>query len=149
MNDKPLSDALNAVDKEMAELVAAPTPLQRLQSVAGKPSVEDYAQRRHARPVLPVTAPPAGSLEATLADRGAKYGPFAGHAEVTQDLKRVIVKHLTKRNKVFADDQQECLDMIFHKIGRAVNGDADYDDTWVDMAGYPQLVADRLRGKNT
>jgi hypothetical protein len=39
--------------------------------------------------------------------------------------------------------------MICHKIGRAINGDPDYDDTWVDMAGYPQLVADRLRGKNT
>ena len=45
-----------------------------------------------------------------------------------------------------ADDQREALEMIAHKIGRILNGDPDYDDSWVDIAGYAQLVADRLRG---
>jgi hypothetical protein len=82
----------------------------------------------------------------TLTDRGKKYGPFKGHAEVTQDLKAVAVRHLYDRNKQLDADQQEALDMIFHKIGRIVNGDANYDDSWIDIAGYAQLVADRLRG---
>jgi hypothetical protein len=86
-------------------------------------------------------------LDATLAERGGRYGKFTGHATVTQRLKRVLAEELAQRSKVLADDQQEAIDMIFHKIGRVVNGDPDYDDSWIDMAGYPKLVADRLRGK--
>ena len=37
--------------------------------------------------------------------------------------------------------------MIFHKIGRIINGDPDYADSWHDIAGYAQLVANRLNGK--
>jgi hypothetical protein len=83
-----------------------------------------------------------------LSARGDRYGPFLGHAEVTMDLKRVIAKHLTKRGKRLADDQQEALDMICHKIGRIINGDPDYDDSWVDISGYAKLVADRLQAPN-
>jgi hypothetical protein len=42
------------------------------------------------------------------------------------------------------DDQREALDMIAHKIGRILNGDPNYADSWVDIAGYAKLVADRL-----
>jgi hypothetical protein len=38
------------------------------------------------------------------------------------------------------------LDMICHKIGRIINGDPDYADSWHDIAGYAQLVANRLNG---
>ena len=82
----------------------------------------------------------------TLAERGKRYGEFKGHAEVTQDLKNDIARHLRIRGKTLAPDQQEALDMICHKIGRIINGDADYDDSWVDIAGYAKLVADRLQG---
>lgn len=86
------------------------------------------------------------SLTDTLTQRGSRYGPFTGHAEVTQRLKNVIKLELDVRAKDLEHDQQEALDMICHKIGRIVNGDADYDDSWIDIAGYAQLVADRLRG---
>ena len=36
--------------------------------------------------------------------------------------------------------------MICHKIGRILNGDPDYGDSWRDIAGYALLVADRLEG---
>lgn len=35
--------------------------------------------------------------------------------------------------------------MIQHKIARILNGDPDYVDNWVDIAGYAKLVADRLQ----
>ena len=35
--------------------------------------------------------------------------------------------------------------MIAHKIGRIINGDPDYDDSWADIAGYAKLVSDRLQ----
>ena len=86
-------------------------------------------------------------IDKTLAERGTRYGTFAGHAEVTQGLKRYMATELAKRNKVLADDQWEALEMIAHKIARIINGDADYSDSWVDVAGYAKLVADRLDGK--
>ncbi len=82
----------------------------------------------------------------TLTERGDRYGKFTGHAQVTQDLKTTAAHHLEERQKVLAPDQQEALDMIFHKIGRIINGDENYDDSWVDIAGYAKLVADRLQG---
>jgi hypothetical protein len=87
------------------------------------------------------------TLSETLDARGKRYGPFAGHARVTQTLKIALQGALAERQKTLADDQMEALEMIFHKIGRIVNGDPDYDDSWVDIAGYAQLVADRLQGK--
>ncbi len=86
------------------------------------------------------------TITQTLTDRGNKYGPFIGHAEVTQRLKRVMAEELAKRGKALADDQWEALEMIAHKIGRIINGDPDYDDSWVDIAGYAKLVSDRLQG---
>lgn len=86
------------------------------------------------------------TLVETLTARGNRYGPFTGHADVTQQLKHTIAVELGTRDKVLAPDQQEALDMICHKIGRIINGDENYDDSWIDIAGYAQLVADRLRG---
>lgn len=86
------------------------------------------------------------NVEQTLSERGQRYGLFTGHAHVTQDLKRVVRLHLVARDKKLTDDQQEALDMIFHKVGRIVNGDPDYADSWHDIAGYAKLVDDRLNG---
>lgn len=86
------------------------------------------------------------AVEQTLAERGQRYGLFTGHAHVAQDLKRIVRLHLVSRDKRLTDDQQEALDMIFHKIGRIVNGDPDYADSWHDIAGYAKLIDDRLNG---
>jgi hypothetical protein len=80
----------------------------------------------------------------TLAERGERYGPFSGHSDVTVRMKSVIRSELVVRRKVLANDQAEALDMICHKIGRIINGDPDYADSWIDIAGYAKLVADRL-----
>jgi hypothetical protein len=88
----------------------------------------------------------AQDITEVLQERGLRYGKFTGHAEVTQMLKAVINAALSKRNKLLAPDQQEALDMVCHKVGRIVNGDPDYADSWIDIAGYTKLVADRLEG---
>lgn len=86
-------------------------------------------------------------LSITLTERGSRYGKFTGHAEVTQKLKDVMYCHNNFDGwEKLAPDQREALEMIVHKIGRIINGDPNYDDSWVDIAGYAQLVADRLRG---
>lgn len=94
---------------------------------------------------LNATSPvPTDSISGVLAERGTRYGAFIGHSEICQDLKATIKLHLDNRAKVLHWDQQEALDMICHKIARILNGDADYADSWVDIAGYAKLVADRL-----
>jgi hypothetical protein len=85
-------------------------------------------------------------IQKTLEERGSRYGLFMGHSHVTQDLKRCMRTHLIARDKRLDDDQWEALEMIAHKIGRIINGDPDYADSWVDIAGYAKLVADRLEG---
>ena len=85
-------------------------------------------------------------ITTTLTQRGARYGAFKGHAEITQHLKAYYRDELAKRGKTMDADQYEAMDMIMHKIGRIVNGDQNYDDSWIDIAGYAQLVADRLNG---
>ncbi len=83
-------------------------------------------------------------INTTLNERGTRYGLFKGHAEITQELKARIRTHLENRNKVLTPSQQEALDMICHKIGRIINGDPDYSDSWHDIAGYATLVESEL-----
>lgn len=94
-----------------------------------------------------VSVSPSDTIDAVLDERGSRYGKFESHAEITQTLKREAARYLTRQRKELSFDQQEALDMIFHKIGRIINGDPDYADSWVDIAGYAKLVADRLEGK--
>ncbi len=85
-------------------------------------------------------------ITATLNERGARYGKFKEHAEISQELKTFIAYSLLEREKQLDADQMEALDMICHKIARIINGDPSYADNWIDIAGYAQLVADRLEG---
>jgi hypothetical protein len=86
------------------------------------------------------------NINETLEARGQTYGKFVGQAEVSQALKWHISNALRDRQKILTPDQQEALDMICSKIARIVNGNPNYADSWVDIAGYAKLVADRLEG---
>lgn len=94
-----------------------------------------------------------------LEERGKRYGVFMDHANITQALKclmqgdlrngaefarRLDANQINSKYVSMSADQQESLEMIAHKIGRILNGDPDYSDSWRDIAGYAQLVADRL-----
>jgi hypothetical protein len=87
----------------------------------------------------------SSNIQDTLAERGSRYGDFAGHANITQRIKFIMQN--TQNWSRLKEDQKESLEMVAHKIGRILNGDPDYDDSWVDIAGYVTLVANRLQGK--
>lgn len=79
-------------------------------------------------------------IDQTLSERGATHGDFNVHAGCTQDLKRTIEywrQQSGKRN--LTATEKEALDMICHKIGRIVAGDAAFPDHWIDIAGYAGL----------
>lgn len=82
----------------------------------------------------------SSDVDATLAERGNRYGSFDGHAEITQSLK--LVMQNTKNWDRLSPDKKESLEMIVHKIGRILNGDPEYKDSWHDIAGYAKLSED-------
>ena len=90
-----------------------------------------------------VTIDGTGTVNATLAERGSRYGPFPSHAAITQGLKDNLRSYPGWHS--LTNDQREAIDMICHKLGRIINGDPNYDDSWLDIAGYAQLIVNRLR----
>ena len=89
------------------------------------------------------------SIDATLEARGKLYGDFTDHAIITQRLKDTMT-HFCATGHDRAWDKlspfhREALDMIVHKIGRILNGDPNYADSWHDIAGYARLAGDRCQ----
>ena len=83
-----------------------------------------------------------GSIQDTLVERGARYGEFAEHARITQNIKVAMVD--SPNWKSLSPAMKESLEMVAHKVGRILNGDPSYIDSWHDMVGYAQLVEDIL-----
>lgn len=82
-----------------------------------------------------------------LAGRQGTYGAFENHAKISQALKDVMFERSGWDR--LKPDQREALEMVQHKIARILNGDPDYADNWIDIAGYATLVANRLeKGEN-
>jgi hypothetical protein len=81
-------------------------------------------------------------INATLAERGNRYGRFRDHAFIAQGLKKMMWG--TPGWQRLADDQKQALEVIGDKIARILNGDPDYTDNWHDIIGYAKLVEDRL-----
>jgi hypothetical protein len=82
------------------------------------------------------------NINEMLAGREARYGSFEYHALISQTLKDDMRQH--PGWGLLVSDQREALEMIAHKIARILNGDPDYADNWIDIAGYATLVANRL-----
>lgn len=100
-------------------------------------------------------------IDKTLGERGSRYGEFEDHALITQLLKAVMqgksdfIEGLLKKDRIIdkfleiahkwdqlSPAHKEALEMIAHKIGRILNGDPNYDDSWHDIAGYAKLGED-------
>jgi hypothetical protein len=82
------------------------------------------------------------AIDTTLDERGTKYGEYATHAYITQAMKRAMAD--SPNWSALAVDMKEALEMVAHKIGRILNGDPDYIDSWHDIIGYVRLVEQRL-----
>lgn len=87
----------------------------------------------------------ASPTEALITERGSRYGKFKDGADIMQSLKDVM--HDVDGWNNLTASQKEALDMIQHKIGRILNGDPTYDDSWKDIAGYATLIVNELNGE--
>lgn len=86
------------------------------------------------------------SVDNTLEERGKMYGEFDSHAKITQEIKYAM-QDSPNWNRL-AHDQREALEMLAHKVGRILNGNPDYIDSWHDIIGYTRLVEQRLEREN-
>jgi len=77
-----------------------------------------------------------------LAERGKSHGDFTDNARVMQSLKEVVRRE--RGWEGLNSVQREAIDMILHKIGRAVSGNPNWHDHWDDIAGYARLVSERI-----
>lgn len=82
------------------------------------------------------------TLKKTLKERGKKYGDFKEMTDIQQRLKTVIRSYASFHQ--MEPYQQEALDMFATKIGRILSGDPNYNDNWIDIAGYATKVVESL-----
>jgi len=82
----------------------------------------------------------------TLEERGKNYGKFQTQAALSQQL--TMVMRNTDKWWELKPFQQEALEMIQHKIARVLNGNANYADSFHDIAGYATLVERILGGED-
>ena len=86
--------------------------------------------------------PKPQGIDATLEQRGNKYGEFVDHARITQNIQAAM---RDSRNwATLPTDMKEALEMTAHKIGRILNGDPTFHDSWHDIIGYIRLVEKTL-----
>lgn len=87
------------------------------------------------------------ALDEVLDSRAEDYGRFIDNALLAQILKADLRDHAEEHGTILASDQWEALEMIMSKVSRILTGNPHKVDSWVDIAGYATLVADRLKGK--
>lgn len=80
-------------------------------------------------------------IENVLSERGARYGDFTDHAEISQNLQNAM-RDAPGWGRLSVDKKQS-LTVIADKIARILNGDPEYKDNWVDIQGYAKLAEDR------
>lgn len=88
-----------------------------------------------------MTEPVTQTVDATLAERGARYGRFVDHARIAQNIKRAM---MCRGMDDLPDMHRQALEVIADKIARILNGDPDYLDNWHDIQGYAKLVEDEI-----
>ena len=126
-------------DLEKAALVAAEeAALAEAEAVFGTPCTNDCG---------PKLEPEVSGVGNILDARAEQYGSFMQSSDTTIRIKGIMHNAVARNALHLYPDQLQALDMIATKISRIVHGNPNHLDSWIDIAGYATLVADRLQGK--
>ena len=136
---------VHLIKKQLAEGVGEAVETVRQTAAEHNKKVKEMIEGWRAEAEEDWRAEADTDVDAILNERGSNYGSFENVAKTAQSIKDVL--YTTTDLPLMCPDQREALDMITSKIARIVNGDPDYVDSWIDIAGYATLVADRLQGK--
>jgi hypothetical protein len=95
----------------------------------------------------PKPEPEVSGVGKVLDTRAEQYGSFMQSSDTVIRIKSIMHNAVARNEVHLYPDQLQALDMIATKISRIVHGNPNHLDSWIDIAGYAQLVADRLQGK--
>jgi transposase-like protein len=96
----------------------------------------------------PKPEPEVSGVGKVLDARAEQYGSFMQSSDTTIRIKGIMHNAVARNAVHLYPDQLQALDMIATKLSRIVHGNPNHLDSWIDIAGYATLVADRLQGKN-
>jgi hypothetical protein len=82
------------------------------------------------------------SLQEVLAQRGNSHGHITIQAALSQEFKAAAMA--SPNWDKLEPYQKECIEMILHKVSRALTGDYKEPDHYKDIAGYSTLVEREL-----
>jgi hypothetical protein len=82
------------------------------------------------------------NVEDIINERQKTHGDFKAHAGLSQSLKMACESHSGYRE--LSPVQREAINMILHKIARAIVGNANHVDHWDDIQGYAKLASNEL-----
>lgn len=95
----------------------------------------------------PKPEPEVSGVGKVLDARAEQYGSFMQSSDTVIRIKSIMHNAVARNEVHLYPDQLQALDMIATKISRIVHGNPNHLDSWIDIAGYATLVADRLQGK--
>lgn len=85
-------------------------------------------------------------IKNVLENRGKLYGEYNLNATYSHNLKELIRTNPTYSR--LPVEHKEALDNIMQKVARILNGNSQYEDNWIDIIGYSQLVLDSIKNTN-
>jgi hypothetical protein len=87
--------------------------------------------------------PAVMTIDQILDQREKLYGRFPTVAAVSQEISKAM---RTQNWDSLPAYQREALELIANKMARIVaSGNASYEDSWVDISGYAELVLREMR----
>lgn len=134
---KQLAEGAEGMAEEIktATLKMSSDFLESLSQGKGKPNPE------------PKPEPEVSGVGKVLDARAEQYGSFMQSADTVVRIKSIMHNAVARNEVHLYPDQLQALDMIATKISRIVHGNPNHLDSWIDIAGYATLVADRIQGK--
>ena len=78
-----------------------------------------------------------------IKERESTHGDFEMKAIFVQEIMENISKLYSWKD--MPADQKESIHMILVKLSRILYGNPDHKDHWDDIAGYAELIANRLK----
>ena len=128
-----------AIKKKLAEKVL---------TTADEAITEAAVALKEACTFTPKPEPEVSGVDKVLDEREDQYGSYMQSADTAIKIKSAMHNAIARNDLHLYPDQLMSLDMIAVKLSRIVNGNPSHRDSWIDIAGYATLVADRLQGKS-
>lgn len=150
--DQPSALERGLIKRQLFQTDSKPGQMLVLEEDELKALVEhDQKHMAHAEAQTPLApAVPAAKpnvVDATLAERGGRYGLFKDNSKVYMALMDIVHTSPNAQAGKLSPEAYHALGNISTKLARLLTGDPTYYDNWRDIAGYATLMDAICRGE--